>query len=93
VFVLREHPSQVFHPVRGEGDGLLVVGVIDPEAAVLRLHVRGHVPQQLLVLAKDLGGAADCYRVSWCCHDQAARSTGMARRQFQGSSAARSLIL
>jgi hypothetical protein len=31
--------------------------------------------------------------VSWCCYGQAARSTGMARRQFQGSSAARSLIL
>jgi hypothetical protein len=42
VFVLREHLPQVFHPGRGEGGGLLVVGVIDPEAAVLRLHVRGH---------------------------------------------------
>jgi hypothetical protein len=93
VFVLWEHLPQVFHPVRGEGGGLLVVGVIDPEAAVLRLHVRGHVPQQLLVLAKDLGGATNRYRVSWCCHGQAARSTGMTRRQFQGSSAARSVIL
>jgi hypothetical protein len=36
------------HPVRGEGDGLLVVGVIDSKAAVLRFHFRGHVPQQIL---------------------------------------------
>src|SRR5213080_2993250 len=54
---LRRNP-QVFHPVVGEDDGLLVVGVVDPEAAVLRLHIRDHVPQQLLVLAKDLGSAA-----------------------------------
>jgi hypothetical protein len=60
---------------------------------VLRLHFRGHIPQQLFVLAKDLGGAANRYRVSWCCHGQSARSTGMARRQFQASSAAKSLIL
>jgi hypothetical protein len=26
-----------------EGDGLLVVGVVDPEATVLRTHIRGHV--------------------------------------------------
>jgi hypothetical protein len=30
---------------------------------VLRLHIRGHIPQQLLVLAEDLGGAADRDRV------------------------------
>ena len=28
------------------------VGAVDPQAAVLRLHVGGHVPQQLLVLAE-----------------------------------------
>jgi hypothetical protein len=60
---------------------------------VFRLHIRGHVPQQLLVLAKNLGRAADRDRVSWCCHGQAARATGIAWRQFQGSSAAKSLIL
>jgi Reverse transcriptase (RNA-dependent DNA polymerase) len=81
------------HGIGRERDGLLVIGVIDPKASVLRLHVRNQLPQQLLVLAKDFCGAADRDRVSWCCHSQAARSSGMARRQFQGSSAAKSVIL
>ena len=93
MFVLREHLPQVFHPVGCEGDGLLVVGVVDPKATVLRSHIRGHVPQQLLVLAEDFCGTAECDRVTWCRHGQAARSTEMGRRQFQGSSAARSVIL
>ena len=92
-FVLGEHLAQRFHPVGGEGDGLLVVGVVDPEATVLRPHVGGHVPQQILVLAEDLGGTADGDRGARRCQGQAARSTGIARRQFQGSSAARSVIL
>src|SRR5262245_45194834 len=77
--VLWEHLPQVFDPFGRERDGLLVVGVIDPKAAVLRLHVRNQLPQQLLVLAKDFCGAADRDRVSWCCHSQAARSSRMAR--------------
>jgi hypothetical protein len=51
--------------VWGEGDGLLVIGVVNPEAAVLRLRIGGNVPQQFLVLAKDLCGAADRDRVCW----------------------------
>jgi hypothetical protein len=31
--------------------------------------------------------------MSWCCHGQAARSTGSGRYQFQGSSAAKLVIL
>jgi hypothetical protein len=46
-------------PSWGEGEGLLIVGAVDPQAAVLRLHVGCYVPQQLLVLAEDLGGALD----------------------------------
>jgi hypothetical protein len=77
----------------GEGEGLLIVGIMDPEAAVLRLHVGGHVPQQVLVLAGDLGSAANGDRLTWRCLRQAARSSGNGRRQFQGRSAARSVIL
>jgi hypothetical protein len=50
---------QVFHPGGREGDGLLVGAVVDPKAAVLRLYIRGDLPQQRLVLAEDFGGAAD----------------------------------
>ena len=92
-FVLWEHLAQVIHPVGSEGEGLLVIGVVDPEAAVLRLHVGSHVPQQLLVLAEHLGGATDRDRVSRCRHNQAARWTAGGPRQFQGSSAASSVAL
>jgi hypothetical protein len=90
---LGEHLSQVFHADGGKGDGLLVFDIVDPETAVLRLHVGSHVPEQILVLSEDFGGAADRGRVTWCCQRQAARSRGNGRRQFQGSSAARSVIL
>ena len=93
MFVLGEHLPQVFHSGMGEGDGLLVIGIVDPEAAVLRRHVVNHVPQQFFILAEDLGSAADRDRVTRCCQRQAARSRGNARRQFQGSRAARSVIL
>jgi hypothetical protein len=83
----------VFHPVGGEGNRLLIAGVVDLQAAVLRPHVGDHIPQHLLVLAEHLGGAADRDCMSWCCHGQAARSTGSERREFQRSSAARSVIL
>ena len=92
-FVLWEHLAQVIHPVGSEGEGLLVIGVVDPEAAVLGLHVGGYVPQHLFVLAEDFGGTADGDCGSRRCHGQAARATGGARRQFQGNNAAKSVIL
>jgi len=49
----------IIAPTLREGDGLAVLTIVNPEEAVFRLHVRGHVPQQFLVLAKDFGGAAD----------------------------------
>jgi hypothetical protein len=36
---------------------------MDPEAAVLRLHVGGHVPERILVLAKNFSSTADRDRV------------------------------
>jgi hypothetical protein len=62
-FAFCEQLSQVIHCGGREGDGLMVVGVVDPQAAVLRLHIRGHVPQQGLVLAEDFGGAAEV--IAW----------------------------
>jgi hypothetical protein len=44
--------------------GLLVVGAIDPEAAILRIHVVSQVSQELLVLAEDFSGAVDGERGS-----------------------------
>ena len=92
-FMLREHLLQAFHPGGRDGDGLLVIRVVDPEAAVLRLHVRGDRPQQRLVLAEGFGGAADGDGVGLGRHGQAARAAGAAQRQFQGNSATRSVIL
>ena len=57
--MLREQLPQIFHPGRREGDGLLVVGTMDPEAAILWIHLVSQVPQELLVLAEHFGGAAD----------------------------------
>jgi len=74
-FVLWEHLLQAFHSGGREGDGLAVISVVDPEAAVLRLHVRGDLPQQRLVLAEDFGGTADGDGVGWGRHGQAARAT------------------
>jgi hypothetical protein len=45
------------------------------------------------ILAEHSGGAVDRYGLSWCCDNQAARSTESGRCQFHGSSAARSPIL
>jgi hypothetical protein len=56
--MLRKQPPQISHPGGRERDGLLVVGAIDPEAAVFRLHVGSQVPQELLVAAEDFGGTA-----------------------------------
>ena len=51
------------------------------------------VPQELLVLAEDFGGAADGETRKPAPPCQAARATGIAWRQFHGSSAANSVIL
>src|SRR5437773_10779089 len=83
-FVLREHLAQVVYPVGGEGDGLLVVGAVNPEAAILRLHVDRHVPQQLFVLAEDFGGTAD--------GDCGSRLRHVRRRGRQGSPGANSTV-
>ncbi len=74
-FALGDHLAQIFHAVRREGDGLLVVGIVDPETAVLRAHVGGHFPEQLLILAEDFGSVADRDRVTWCCHGQSMPSS------------------
>jgi hypothetical protein len=50
---LREQLPQVFQTGSREGEGLLVASAIDPEAAILRTHVVGRIPQELLVLAED----------------------------------------
>lgn len=55
----REQLPKVFHSGRREGEGLLVAVAVDPEAAVLRIHLVSQVPQELLVLAEDLGGAVE----------------------------------
>src|SRR5438067_12095585 len=57
--VLREQLPQIFHSGGRERNGLLILGAMDPEAAVLRIHLISQVPQELLVLAEDFGGAAD----------------------------------
>ena len=92
-YVCTPHLLQVFHPGGREGDGLLVVSVVDPEATVLRLHVGGHVPQQRLVLAEDFGGAADGDCVGWRRHGQAARATGIAWRDVPPSNVPNSACL
>jgi hypothetical protein len=66
--VVRDQLAQAFQSTVGKGDGLLVAGVVDPEASVLWLHLVGQVPQQLLVLAEDFGGSADRERVGWRRH-------------------------
>jgi hypothetical protein len=91
--MLREQLAQLLDTIGREGHGLLVVDVVNPKAAILRFHVGRQVPQELLVLAEDFGGAADGDCVGWRRHGQAARSTAVARHQFQGSNAARSVIL
>ena len=48
---------QAFYPGGREGDGLLLIRVVDPEASVVRFRAE---PQQRLVLAEDFDGAADC---------------------------------
>jgi hypothetical protein len=78
-FVLRERLPQIFHPGRRECDGLLVVGTMDPEAAILWIHLVSQVPQELLVLGEHSaarlmvnakagaamsGGAGDSHRVA-----------------------------
>jgi len=54
----RAAPADI-HPGRREGDGLLVVGTMDLEAAILWIHLVSQVPQELLVLGEHFGGAAD----------------------------------
>ncbi len=73
--------------------GLLVVGAIDPEAAILRIHIVSQVPQELLVLAEDFSGAADGERGKPAPPYQAARARGIAWGQFHGNRAANSVIL
>ena len=66
----RAAPADI-HPGRREGDGLLVVGTMDPEAAILWIHLVSQVPQELLVLGEHFGGAADGE-----CESRAAMSGG-----------------
>src|SRR6516162_5483389 len=40
-FVLREQLSQIFHSGGREGNRLLILGAMDPEATVLRIHLVG----------------------------------------------------
>ena len=40
-FVLREQVSQIFHSGGREGNRLLILGAMDPEATVLRIHLVG----------------------------------------------------
>jgi hypothetical protein len=41
-FVLGEQPVPIFDPGGAEGEDLLVVGAVDPEAVVFRLHAATH---------------------------------------------------
>ena len=40
-FVLREQVSQIFHSGGREGNRLLILGAMDPEATVLGIHLVG----------------------------------------------------
>ena len=57
---------------------------IDPEAAVLRLHLVNHLPQETLVLAKDFSGATD--------GDCGSRRRHIRRRGRSGSRGANSRV-
>jgi hypothetical protein len=91
-FVLREVLAQVFHPVGSKGDGLLVVGVKDPEAAA-PAPCRYPYPTATLRPRRGVRPHGGGLSRVLAPPSQAARSTRSGGRQFQGSNAARSVIL
>ena len=64
-FVIRDQFSKTVQPMVGEGHGLPIVGVVDPEAAVLWFQAVEHTPQELFILTEDLGSSTDCEHVAW----------------------------
>jgi hypothetical protein len=55
-FVLSDEVDQAFEADVYEGGDLLIVGPVDPEAAILRFHVDIDLPQQFGILAEHFGG-------------------------------------
>ena len=83
---------EAFDAAFGETERRAVVGVVDPETAVLRVELVGELLQPFLGFAEYLGGAGDGEHVARRGHGQAASSAATASRawrQFHGRSSCR----
>src|SRR3954470_14433267 len=88
-FLVETELLETLDAALGEPERGVVVGVVDPEAAVFGFELIGKRFQPLLGLAKKFGGIGDGADKARGGHDQAALAAAVssrALRQFHGSS-------